>query len=54
MNHQLAESWENIARIITKKPSFHSFPELSRARKILAHVQDKGRTSSGKKMVKSQ
>ena len=52
--HQLAESWDKIVRVIAKQPWLDIFPELSRAGKILALVQDKGRTSSGKTMVDSQ
>ena len=52
-NHQLVESRDNIVRVITKQPSFDIFPELTRAGKILARVQDKSRTSSGEIMVET-
>ena len=51
MSHQLAESRDKIVRVIAKQPSFEIFPELSRAGKILALVQDKSRTNSGEMMV---
>ena len=41
-----------IVSAITKQPSFEIFPELSRANKNLAPVQDKSRTSSGRKIGK--
>ena len=47
----MAESRGNIVRVITKQPSFEIFPELTRAGKIFARVQDKSRMSSGEIMV---
>ena len=48
----MAESRDNIVRIITKQPSFEIFPELTRAGKNIALVQDKSRTSSGRNIGK--
>ena len=52
MSHQLAEYRDKFVRIITKQLSIDIFPELSRAGKNLALIQDKSRMSSGRNIGK--
>ena len=52
VSHQLAKSLEKIVRLIAKQSLFDFFLELSRAGKMLALVQGKIRTSSGRNIGK--